>query len=213
MTRPLLALAVGLLTAAAALANAAAPPPPGKKFVRVDHTITTDRPYPDLDFYLATGFTAKKVEFGPDEPVKVEGNRGGPAYQVRFVAVPKGAAGKYPRHTAFVEALGTGVVPGQVTTERLLDVRVAVDVTDPRSVVVETHAVEKIDPKAGIVLRAAKTSAPAPRPGGDKNAAGEGSGPLSAAAPAARGGAVVAALAAALALAFAGLWLARRSRP
>jgi hypothetical protein len=205
MMRVLLALAVGCLTAAAALGNAAAPPPPGKKFVRVDHLITTDKAYPDLEFYLATAYTAQKVAFDPNTPAKIKGNPGGPAFQIQLVAVPKGAAAKYAKHTAFAEALGTGQVPGQLTTERLFAVRVALDEKDKRKVVVEEHAVEKIDAKVGIVLRAAKAPTPKEKQLDEPPP------------PRAAGGTVVAGLAAALALAFAGLRIARpslhRSRP
>ncbi len=211
------AFLVGLLAVTAARADIAVPPPPGKKFVQVDYVLTTAKSYPEHEFYVVIGTTPKKVEFGPETPVKIDGNRGG-LYGSRgqFVAVPKGAAEKFPSEKAFADAVAAGKVPGQANTKKNFDPRAAIDAKDARTAVVETYAVEKIEAKGGIVLKAAKAPA-SPAPGkGDKNAPDDETEftadevPAPALAP--RGGAVVAGLAAALALAFAGVRLARRAR-
>ncbi|HEX4608757.1 MAG TPA: hypothetical protein VH092_11190 [Urbifossiella sp.] len=216
MNRTLISL-VGLLAAAAAArADLAVPPPAGKKFAKIEVVFTTEKSYPEFDFYVVVGSTPKKVEFGPDAPAKVDGNRrNGPLGVAKFVAVPKGAAETFPTEKAFTDALRTGKVTGQAGTKQTFYAQTTIDAKDPRNTVVETYAVEKVDAKDGIVLKAAKGTGTAPPKAGDKNAAeDENADPADeAAAPAPRGGVVIAGLAAALALAFAGLWLARRSRP
>ncbi|HEX4613733.1 MAG TPA: hypothetical protein VH092_36460 [Urbifossiella sp.] len=222
MTRSLLALALGLVPTAAALADALIPPPAGKKFVGLDHIITTTKAFPDYDFYLLKGYFATKVEFGPDAPVTIGAKRQRDAFggTVLFMAVPKGTAGKYPNEQGFAEALRVKTVPGQASAGNIFGAQAAIDAKDPRNALVETHAVEKIDAKAGIVLRPAKGPTPAPK-SGDKTAPelsdgpidfGDGTADRGPALFVPRGGAVVAGFAAALGLAFAGLWLVRRGR-
>lgn len=198
MTRPLFAFAVGLLTTAAALGDGLPPPTPGKTLVRADYVITAAKAFPDHDFYVVTGRSPAKVPFGPDAPVKVSGVRGRKlAGLVEFMAVPKGAAADYTSADAFAEALAAKKVPGQAVADNPLNPLVEIDAKDTRKTLVVTLAVEKIDAKAGIVLvpaKAAEKAAPAPT------------------SPPPAGGAAVAALAAALGLAFAGVWLARRGR-
>lgn len=220
MNRATAAIALGLLAAAAARADIPVPPPPGKKFVRVDYTITTEKSYPDYDFYVVTGFTPKKVEFGPDTPVKIDGNRGGIGSRGQFVAVPKGTAEKFPNEKAFADAFRTNKVPGLVDAKRPFDARTTVDAKDTRSQIAETYAVEKVDPKAGIVLRGAKAPTSPVPPRGEKNASEEESvdeadsdDTAASATYTPQGGTAVAGVAAALGLAFAGVWLVRRSRP
>ncbi|HEX4608758.1 MAG TPA: hypothetical protein VH092_11195 [Urbifossiella sp.] len=221
MTRSLLALVFGLVPTAAVLADGLIPPPPGKKFVAVDYVITTDKTFPDYDFYLVKGRTPTKVEFGPDAPVKIGAKRArGFAGAVRFVAVEKGAEAKYPDVQGFANAIEAKSVPGLAAANNAFKAQATIDAKDTRTSLVETYAVEKIDAKDGIVLKAAKGAAP-PKDG-DKTAPELSDGPIDFGDETAddgpalyvpRGGAVVAGLAAALGLAFAGLWLARRSRP
>lgn len=215
------AILVALAAVCAARADLAVPPPAGKKFVRVDHTITTDKTYPEHEFYLVVGFSgeAKKVDFGPETPVKIDGNRrGGPYGAVTFAAVPKGAAAKFAGAKEFGAALRKGSVAGQATAKHAFPSSTTIDAKDARTVVTETLAVEKIDARAGIVLKAAKKVEPtSPAPGArnaDEPTVDE---VLTCGTPspddAPRGGTVVAGLALTLALAFAGLWFVRRSRP
>ncbi|QDU22803.1 hypothetical protein [Urbifossiella limnaea] len=204
------AFLVALVAVCAARADLAVPPPAGKKFVTVDHVVTTDKTYPEHEFYLVTGFMgdAKLVPFGPDTPVKIDGaRRKGPYGQVTFAAVPKGAGEKFAGMKEFGAALRKGTVPGQATAKHAFPSSTTIDAKDTRTVITETLAVEKIDAKAGIVLKALKKNesgnAPPPRgesPSDDETAVGDSP----------RGGSVVAGLAAALAMAFAGLRLARR---
>lgn len=213
MRRALFAFTVGLLAVAAARADLAVPPPPGKKFVKVEVQLTTDKGYPDHEFYVTTGFAVQKVEFGPDAPAKfnpVRTRPGATPPPAPFWAVPKGTGAEYPNTRALFNALVTGKVKGQAAVMKSFPYQATIDATDKRTVVTETYAVEKIDAKAGIVLKAAKAKDAPPTSAVPKGAPEDES---EAAVPAPRGGAVVAGLAAALALAFAGVWLARRSRP
>jgi hypothetical protein len=199
MARSSLALVVGLFAVASAAGNGLPPPVLGKKFVPADHVITAEKAFPDHDFYLVTGGAPKKVEFGPDAPVRIGVNRPrGVGSRIQFVAVPKGAAEKYADADAFTAALFKGTVPGQAAARHTFPQTVAIDARDMSRSVTETHVVERVDAKEGIVFRAAAPAKDAP-PG---KAAPDPPGP--------RGGGVVAGLAVALAMAFTGLRLARR---
>jgi hypothetical protein len=215
--RVLSAFVVGLLAVAAARADIPIPPPPGKKFVKVEVILTTDKAHPDYEFYATTPFAVQKVEFGPDSPAKfapVRYRPGGAAPPAPFWAVPKGAGAGYPNTRALFNALSEGKVTGQAALMRSFPHQATIDATDKRTVVAETYAVEKIDAKAGIVVKATKAPAGPPPGASNKNAPGDeielSDDTGTAYAP--RGGTAVAGLAAALALAFAGVWLTRRSR-
>jgi hypothetical protein len=209
------AFLVALTAVCVARADLAVPPPPGKKFARVDYTITTAKAYPDHEFYVVIGNfgDAKQVPFDPETPVKIDGNRrSGPFGAAKFVAVPKGAAAKFGGDKEFAAALRKGTVPGQASAKQAFLSTTNIDAKDPRTVVTETLAVEKIDAKSGIVLREVKSAtSPAPTKGAGNAADPDTDGALATDAP--RGGSVVAGLALTLALAFAGLWFVRRSRP
>jgi len=194
------AFLVGLVAVCAARADLAVPPPVGKKFVMAEYVITTEKAFPDHEFYLVIGGTPKKVEFGPDAPVKIGPNRPrGFGSRTQFVAVSKGAAEKYADAAAFAEALRAEKVSGQAAAKHSFDPMPAIDAADPRRKLEEKHVVERIDAKEGIVFRAAPVKAAPPG-----KAAPDPPGP--------RGGGVVAGLAVALAMGFAGLRLARRGR-
>ena len=211
----LTAFLVALAAVCVARADLAVPPPPGKKFVTVDHVVTTDKTYPEYEFYLVTGFygDAKKVEFGPDAPVKIEGTRRkGPYGLVTFAAVPKGAGEKYASEKEFGTAIRKGTVPGAAVAKHTFPSSATVDAKDTRTTLTETLAVEKIDAKSGIVLKAVK-SATSPAPTKGAGNAPERSEDEVVAGDSPRGGGVIAGLALTLALAFAGLWLARRRAP
>ncbi len=215
MRRAVFAFALGLLTVAAARADIPVPPPPGKKFVRVDHTVLTDKAYPDHEFYLLIGGNPKKVDFGPGTPVKIEGTRrNGPFGAAKLVAVPKGAATKFADEKEFAAALKTGKVEGQAATKHPFPNSAAVDAKDDRKLLTEALIIDKIDAKEGIVLKTVPPPAGSGPPTKNVKDAPADESELTdeATAYAPRGGAVVAGLAAALALAFAGLWLVRRSR-
>jgi hypothetical protein len=199
MVRSSLTFVAGLLAVASAAGNGLPPPPVGKKFVPVEHVITTPKAFPEYDFYLMTGGALNKVAFDPDAPVKIAANRPrGFKSQLLFAAVPTGAAAKYADGAAFAEALVKGKVSGQAVAKERFEVQTAVDAKDESRTATVTHVVERIDAKEGIVFRGAPAEKAAP-PG---KAAPDPPGP--------RGGGVVAGLAVALAMGFAGLRLARR---
>lgn len=214
MKRLAAALALTLIASSAVLADLAIPPPAGKKFVRQDHVVTTDKSYPEWEFYLQIGIgTPKKVEFGPDTPVKIDGGRGGLYGQAVFAALPKGAAEKYADEKAFAKDFRARKVAGMAAAKNAFNPQATVDAKDTRKSVTETHAVESVDAKGGIVL---KTAAPAKDKGAGSappsKGAGEEESEAVEAGYAPRGGTVIAGLALALAVAFTGLWLARRPR-
>lgn len=199
MARSSLAFVVGLVAVACAAANGLPPPTPGKRFVPAEHVITAEKAFPEYDFYLVTGGSPKKVAFGPDTPVKLDTNRPrGFGYRIQFVAVSKGAAEKYEEPAAFSEALRKGTVPGYAAAKARFESPTEIDAADKSPKATVTHVVVRIDAKEGIVFRGVDPAAPAPR----GKAAPEPPGP--------RGGGVVAGLAVALAMGFAGLRLARR---
>jgi hypothetical protein len=208
-----LAMMTLVLAAVAARADIPVPPPQGKKFVPVENRVTTDKAYPDLEFYVLTGpGSATKVELGPGAAVKVPGDRRViPGGRTVLAAVPKGAADKFPDPKAFAAAVRAGTVPGQAVTKHVFSLQTTVAANDPRTVVVQTYTVLRIDPKGELVLALEKATDPPP--GASETAPELSDEP--AVGPAAylpRGGAVVAGLALAVALASAGVWLRRRGR-
>lgn len=203
MVRPSLAFVAGLLAVAAAAANGLPPPPVGKRFVPAEHVITAAKAFPDYEFYFGTTGTPKKVAFGPDTPVKIDSRRSfGKGGRIHFVAVPKGAAEKYADADAFAEALRAETVPGLAVARENFESPTVVEASYKGRTVTVQHVLERIDAKEGMVFRAAPGEKAAPNP--DKAAPD---------APGPRGGGVVAGLAVALAMAFAGVKLARRTRP
>ncbi len=207
MTRSLLAFAVGLLAVVAARADIPAPPAAGKRFLPLQYKIETAADFPDYDFYTVADFGATKVPFGVKTPAVLYGTivrRG------MFVAVPKGAREKFKSDDEYRLALLVGTIPGQVGSDPL-PLREEVAVADKRPGLVYTVALEKLDAKGRMVLKksgkAPVVAAPPTPPG---QPAADPSGEDSSAAPQPRGGGVVAGIALALALGFAGLRLARR---
>lgn len=198
MVRSSLAFVIGLFTVASAAANGLPPPVPGKRYVPAEHVITTEKAYPEFDFYLVTGGSPKLVTFGPKDSVRIGPQRQrGFGSRIQLVAVLKGAAEKYEQPAAFAEALSKGTVPGYAATKERFESPTLIDAMDTNSKsTTVTHVVERIDVKAGIVFRAV------PEPPGPRKSAPEPPGP--------RGGGVVAGLAVALAMGFAGLRLTRR---
>jgi hypothetical protein len=221
MTRAPALVVLLLLAAVAARADIPVPPPPGKKFVGVENRVTTDKAYPDLEFYVLSGSGAPaKVALAPDAPIKVPGDRRViPGGQTILAAVPRGAAEKFPDGKAFAAAVRGGKVPGQAVTKHVFSSQTTVATNDPRPVVVQTYAVVRIDAKGkGEIVLALEKAAGSPPPMAPKNAPAEDEPidfcgtPPPGNADLPRGGAVVAGLALAVAAASAGVWLRRRGR-
>ncbi|MBA4063903.1 MAG: hypothetical protein C0501_09360 [Isosphaera sp.] len=199
----LLAAVTGLVLAGTAAADIA--PPKGLKRVVLDNTITTEKEYPDLAFFLVSGGDkVEPVKLDPKTPLVIAGEgRGGRFRFVTLQAVPKDAAKAYPTEKEFHAAVAAGKVEGQVGGKGGFGALTEVKDTDPRKVVTREWKVEKIDAKNGIVVTAAPDGTkkePAP-PKEDEEAVS-----------APRGGVWVAGLAAAAAVALTGLWLAGRRR-
>lgn len=215
MSRVLLVLCVGLLAIPAARADGL--PPPGSKRVTLDNKITTDKEYPDYRFFTVTGGKGPRaklaeVKFDPKTPVTLAGaGRNGIGRSGTLVAVPKDAEKNYDSEEKFHLALKNRAVEGLIQTKWNLDSQTTLKDTDKRTVVVYEFAVEKIDPKDGIVLKRKKDEEE-PKKDGDKKDSPDDDEAPGATASAPRGGAWVAGLAAALGLTLGGVWVAGRTR-
>lgn len=206
MNREFLALAAVFVVAGVAAANAG---PPRTKVMPVEHTITTEKEYPDYNFYLVDEKVVA-VKFDPRNPIELK-PKAGEKYAYTLVALPKDTAKAFSTENELHRAL---------LKERKLDGRAQTQIrfgssfnayqTDRRDKLVQEHKVEKISAKDGIVLKTATVEAKKdePKKDGEKKDSPEDE-PL-AAAP--RGGTWVAGLAATLAVTFGGLWLVGRSR-
>jgi len=190
MTRPVLAAALAVLLVAGGVRADLAPPPWLKRVV-VDHKITTDKEYPGWMFFTVIGETVSAVNLDPKTPIEIKGaGRNGIGRLGCLVAVPKGAEKKYASEKEFHEAIRQGQVEGLVADKTDLDSVATVDATDPRTTIVKEYVLSEIDAKEGIVLKAKDVEKPKDSPDA----------------------VWIAGLAGALAVVFAGLWLARRNR-
>ena len=205
MKRVLGVLAVALLVVGAVHADVA--PPKGLKRVVLDNKITTEKEYPDYVLFLISGGDkVEPVKLDPKTPLVIAGAARGGRYRfVQLLAVPKDAAKKYDSEKAFHEALAAGKVEGQLKSKTGFGTLTTIKDADTRKSVVAEYKLEKIDPKEGIVIVAAKGDGPTSSPPKDGGEDGE-------VASAPKRGAWVAGLAAALGVALAGVWLARRKR-
>jgi hypothetical protein len=220
MNRLLLMALVTLVLAVPARADLRPPTPPGFKQVPVQHRVTTDREFPDYEFFTVqvtdsrprktTTRQAKAAKLDPKTPLTLKTFTGGSvSMSYELVAVPKDAGKKYASEKDFHQALCDGKVAGQVKAATGFSGPGSTNIkdSDPRKEVVHEYRLEKIDSKDGIVVKpvtpgGAKGPAGSPPPGEEE--------PLTAYSP--RGGIWVAGLAGALAVLLAGLWLARRWR-
>jgi hypothetical protein len=196
----LLAAVTGLVLAGTAAADVA--PPKGFKRVVLDNTVTTEKAYPEYAFFLVSGGDkVEPVKLDPKTPLVVAGEgRGGRFRLVTLRAVPKDAGKAYPTEKEFHAAVAAGKVEGQVVGKTGFGTLAEVKDADPRKVVTREWKLEKIDAKEGIVLTSVPEAKKEPSPEEEE------------AALAPRGGAWVAGLAAAAAVALAGVWLAGRRR-
>lgn len=205
MRRAALAFAAGLVAVAAGRADIPSPPQPGKRFLPLQHRVTTPVDHPDYDFYANTGAFPREVAFGAKAPALLHGTE---FRRGQFVAVPKAARAGYKSDQEYRSALLVGTVPGQVASP-VFELRQEVPLADKRPGLVYSYTLVKLD-KGGMVLKKSDkapevAAPPAPPVEGVPDAPA----PPGFAPP---GGAAVSGLAAALALAFAGVWLARRAR-
>jgi hypothetical protein len=216
MYRTLLALGIVLLVVPAVRADGL--PPRGQKIVTLDNKITAEKEYPDYLFFTCTGGKGPRakltaVKFDPKTPVELKGaGRTGIGRSGALIAVPKDAEKNYDTEEKFHLAIKNRTVEGMIQTKRNLDSQIAIKDTDARTVVVYEFAVEKIDPKDGIVLNWKKDA--------EQKKDGEKKDPLdedqeeapggTVSAP--RGGMWVAGVAVTLAVMFGGFWLVGRTR-
>jgi hypothetical protein len=197
---------IGLIAASFAQADIA--PPKGLRRVIVDHKITTDRDFPDYQFYLVYGQSkVEAVQLGSKTPLVIPGiGRVGPDRLAELVAVPKDAAKRYAGVKDFHAAIAAGKVEGMVKGNARFSPETTLKDTDPRRSVMEEHKLEKLDAKEGLVIKPIqKKPGPSEEPTAEEAETGG-----TAYTP--RGGVLIAGLAATLAVVFAGLWLARRYR-
>jgi hypothetical protein len=214
MKRLLGVLAAAVLVAGAARADIA--PPKGQKRVTLDHKITTDKEFPDYDFYTSVGGGKRgpmvtAVKFGPKTPIEIKGAGRSPGIgrQGSLYAVPKGTAAKYDSEQAFFSALTGGRIEGHIRAKTNFDALTTLKDTDTRTTVVMEWKVENLTAKDGFVLKSPDRGEPRATPPKDGNDSPEDDEEV---AYAPKGGVWVAGLAATLGLVFAGLWLSRRGR-
>jgi hypothetical protein len=214
MYRVLPALALALL--AAPVVRADGLPPPGLKRVPIDYKFTTEKEYPDYQFFTLSGGKGPRaklnaVKLDPKTPALFPGaGRTGVGRQGALVAVPKGAAKNYETEEKFHLAIKNREVEGMIVTKANLDSQESIKDTDTRTVVVYEAAVEKVD-KDGVVLKWKKQEEPK-KNGDKKDAPDDDDAPPGANVSAPRGGTLIAGLASALALTLGGLWLVGRTR-
>jgi len=150
MDRSLLALVVSLVTAGLARAEVL-PGIPLPRAILIEHTITTDKEYPEYLFFLiADGTQPIAVKFDPETPIEYRGTLNGPDRV--FVAVPTIAKQKYLRDQELEAAIASFQVAGMVRSREPLLARFLVRRSDHRSSIFREHKVEKIDVTDGIVV-------------------------------------------------------------
>jgi hypothetical protein len=204
MKRGLLAFSVALLVAGVAIADI--PPPKGQKRVTVDHKITTDKDIADYAFFTVIGRDqVTAVKFDAKTPIVIKGaGRGGVARLGLLVAIPKDAAKKYATEAELHKAIAEGKVEGLVRASNSFDSFTVVKDTDARDVIVREYTFDKIDAKAGIVLKAVAAPKSSPKDSPEDSDSPPAYTP--------RGGVWIAAVACFASLMFGGFWLAGRSR-
>jgi hypothetical protein len=194
-------LAVGLLLAQA---RADVAPPKGTKRVVLDHKITTEKEFPDYEFFTVVGAEqVKAVKLDPKNPVVIAGaGRNGRFRLASIVAVPKDAGKAYESEAEFHKAVASGRVKG-LRARSGFDPFLAVKDGDTRTSVTAEYVLE-IDPKEGIVLKPAGPPKSGSAPGKPEEPEDEVS--------AAPGGRWLAGALASAGVLLAGLWLANRAR-
>jgi len=150
MDRALLTLVVSLFTPSLARADVL-PGIPLPRVILIDHTISTDKKYPEYLFFLiADGTQPIAVKLDPETPIEYRGTLNDPDRV--FVAVPRESRLKYPTPKEFEEAITSFQVEGIVRSKQPLVVRFLVRRSDHRSMIFREHRVESIDVTEGIVV-------------------------------------------------------------
>ncbi len=185
-------------------------PPRGQKRIPVDYRISTEKNFPEYEFFTIIGFQrVTPVKLDTTNPVVIPGaGRMGRSSVCSFVAVPKDAAKKYASEAEFLQALRNGTVEGLVRAKTRLGSTTTVKESDPRKMAVVEYRVEKITATEGIVLVPAKTQ-------GTSSEAQEDSTTTEDAAPPTtftRAGLLLGGLSLSAAVLFMGLWMVRRTR-
>jgi hypothetical protein len=210
MYRGSLALTVVLLVTSVGTANA----PPPSKWIPVEIEVTTDKDYPEYDFYLVDS-KFKLIQFGPKNPIKLKA-KPGEDYDYRLVGVPKGTEktfveGDYFFEKDFLRALQKeGGVEGRVQSDEYLSSHERVWKTDKRDGLVLKYKVETIDAKKRTIVLVTKKNTEPKKDSEKKDSPDDDAPGVSAYTP--RGGMWVAGTAASLALMLGGLWVAGRGR-
>ena len=220
MSRALLAL--GLVLLAVSGAQADLKPPMGQKSVTLDHKFTTEKEWPDYQFFTLVGgqgprakLTALKLD--PKTPATLPGAERSPGIgrSGLLIAVPKDAEKNYKTEKEFHDALKGLKVEGLIRAKPNFDARTTIKDTDKRTVILYEHLIEKVDAKDGIVVTTKRDVEPKKEP--DKKDSPEDDSDtlddtpgVTAYTP--RGGVWVAGLACFAAITLGGLWLAGRSK-
>jgi hypothetical protein len=216
MFRLLLTLGIGLLLATAAFADLK--PPMGLKNVPIDHKFTTEKEYPDYLFFTISGGKGPRaklteVKLDPKTPANFPGaGRTGIGRLGTLVAVPKESMKKYNSEKEFHDAIKDQKVEGMLATTARLDSQTTIKDTDKRTVIVREHSIEKIDAKAGIVIKTKPDEALPAKDAPKKEPQEEEEETAGVTAYTPQGGVWIAGLAAALALTLGGFWLVGRGR-
>ncbi|MBA4189207.1 MAG: hypothetical protein C0467_14510 [Planctomycetaceae bacterium] len=205
-----------IVTASVGVARADIGPPAGFKRLAIEHKITTEKAYPEYQFYSVCGDKVLHVKLDPKSPATIAPVGGGVRYRTAtLVAVPIGAGKKFANDLDFHAAIGSGKVEGLVHSKISFSAFTEVKANDDRKVISLEYKLEKIDPKDGIVLISGKEFPKLPvRPGVGKDGEeeSEDSDEGTASGYAHRSGAWVAGLAGTFAVVLGGLWITRRGR-
>jgi hypothetical protein len=206
MNRELLALAAVVVFTAVAVANAG---PPRTKVMPVEHKITTEKEYPDHNFYLVDEKVVA-VKLDPKNPIELK-PKANEKYAYTLVAIPKDVAKAFKTEDELHQALlKEHKIDGRAQTKIRFGSSFNAFATDKRDKTVQEHKVEKINAKEGIVLTTKTVEAKMDEP--KKDAPKKDSPDDEPLASAPRSAMLVSGLAAALGVTFGGLWLVGRNR-
>jgi hypothetical protein len=202
MYRGLLSLLVVLLGAGVVAADLR--PPEGRN-IPMEHTIITEKEYPDYNFYLVNEKLIA-VKLDPKVPIEI---KTGDSFGSRLVGVPKDIDKRFVNEEERLSSLRKEVsIEGIVRSKTRFNSDGTVPETDQRTKIVLEHRIEGIDAKNGTIVLATKHMEP--MKGGEKKDSPDDAPGVGVYTP--RNGVWVAGTAASLALVLGGLWFAWRAR-